>query len=657
MSKKVSILPVLAYAVVYLFVLLGLIVLSFFHGKTLFVILLPSGVAILPAVIYHFMEIKNAVTLKDGFRIGGVTKKFLKGIVSGFIGILAFVFLQLFIGKFFISIVFNYYLMDYIRSQNPVFVFGLFCILIPVFEELLFRKMLLERLVKQGGMFFAILFSSLLFALFNLIFPVYIAFFLGVFYSLLYLFHKKILINITIHSACNTMLILAVLGTIRVSQDFALISSVFAAVLFIVFNSKGKREHFVIKKVEKGRECLIILLSVGAFVLLYKYLVNQIFLFPFDLFVPIFILYAGLTIVSVIFLKFRAKFLLIPLAFAVFIACFVFMKDKIVIESMLNSKNSCDSFQAFGNKMVSLTIQDSDFITKRSDFYDIRDDLTFDHIGSFNGNGYITGYEEGKISIRSYLFKYEMATETGNISYLGRAKSRYPRIEERTNHTYYYNKDHAIIDKGKPNEVRINHKKKGGGISAPSKSGDHFVYMTKNKEYIFYRYDMTEIARYRNLYTFLLKKEKFWRFHDKKNNAIIILNIEGKTMHIEKLPYKMKPIWEIFPLVVKAEKFKDMVYAGSSGKNLFIKSRGRWFSLLMKSNASPFINVENNHIFIDQRHRFVYTYIFDPETGRLLTRFGNSLSGPIDTIRKNGKEYYVGKCFFSPKQIVLFSIK
>jgi uncharacterized protein len=76
--------------------------------------------------------------------------------------------------------------------------------LAPIFEELLFRGYLLNKLGDSLGIIKAILINSLLFSLLHFDVVVFFAYFVsGIFYSLVYLKTKKIIVPIILHSFTN----------------------------------------------------------------------------------------------------------------------------------------------------------------------------------------------------------------------------------------------------------------------------------------------------------------------------------------------------------------------------------------------------------------------------------------------------------------------
>ncbi|MCK4643825.1 CPBP family intramembrane metalloprotease [bacterium] len=661
MKGKTSILPIIVFGILYLIVLCLMIYLSIYYNKRILVILLPLIFVVLPLLIHQFTEIEKAFTLKSGFFRFSMTKEikvFIKGILIGALGMFALVFFNLSSGRIFISSSLNYYLVDYIRSQNPILLIGLFGIFIPVFEELLFRKMLLERLMNKGGALFAILVSSIIFALFNLIFPVYIGLLLGLLYSILYVFYKRIMINIIIHSAYHIILMLIVLDRMQFSRSVGIVLFIICSVSFVILSIKERKGHFDFKKVKKGREYLILMILLAVLVLIYKYLVNKIFLPPVDLFTSLIILYVGFSLVLMFFLKSKQKYLLVPLVLVVFIAGSVLMKDKVVIESRMNTKVSYDFGWTMEGGIVSLSVfsDDSPPSCERTDFYEIQDDLSFSYITSFNGV-VSSEYKVGKINIYSRPFKYEIDIESGELSYLGKERGRwdFPYVRERANHTYHYYKDHIIIDKGKSNEAQFNKRKREYIVT--SESGDHFVYVTEEREYVFYQADLTQVVKHKDLMRMITKAGRFWLSHDEDENTITVYDMSGVAQYSEKLPHEMKMV--PFNSISSFPELTNDLLVGFSDNNLYMKVRSQWISFQMKCNDSPMIFVQNEHIFITQMpsSHCRYLYIYDPSKRKFLTKWEDTFLGPVFAVRINDKDYYLGRCFYSPKQSVLFSIE
>ncbi|MBQ9990937.1 MAG: CPBP family intramembrane metalloprotease [Lachnospiraceae bacterium] len=97
----------------------------------------------------------------------------------------------------------NNVVQDLVTSINPPTLFIFVVIFAPVMEELLFRKLVVDRILKYGETM-AILFSGLLFGFFhgNLNQFCY-AFFLGSFFSFLYIRTRNILYPILLHAMLN----------------------------------------------------------------------------------------------------------------------------------------------------------------------------------------------------------------------------------------------------------------------------------------------------------------------------------------------------------------------------------------------------------------------------------------------------------------------
>ena len=111
--------------------------------------------------------------------------------------------------------------------------------LVPVFEELIFRGFLFNKWSAKIGVGKALIFSSLLFAFLHLdiiVFPAYFA--AGIFYGLVYLKTKKLLIPIILHSISNfvsgftTFLPGSDITTVESLRQTTVVGAIFYIVLF-----------------------------------------------------------------------------------------------------------------------------------------------------------------------------------------------------------------------------------------------------------------------------------------------------------------------------------------------------------------------------------------------------------------------------------------
>lgn len=96
-------------------------------------------------------------------------------------------------------------LLDIVTNIHPAFVILFAVVLAPVFEELIFRKMLVDRMIRYGEAT-AVLFSGMMFGLFHGNFNQFVyAFVLGCFFGFLYVKTGRIQYTIILHILVNFM--------------------------------------------------------------------------------------------------------------------------------------------------------------------------------------------------------------------------------------------------------------------------------------------------------------------------------------------------------------------------------------------------------------------------------------------------------------------
>lgn len=94
---------------------------------------------------------------------------------------------------------------DIVKSMKPAEIFILAVILGPLFEELVFRKLLAGRLARYGTVFASVV-SALVFGLYHGNFEQFFyAFFVGIILSYVYCVYGKIIYSILIHIAINAI--------------------------------------------------------------------------------------------------------------------------------------------------------------------------------------------------------------------------------------------------------------------------------------------------------------------------------------------------------------------------------------------------------------------------------------------------------------------
>lgn len=165
--------------------------------------MLPSYFIGYPIILYLFKKIPT--------QFDGEPKKMrFSHLFIAFLMTYAITYISNFIGNFLISIFeevkeapVENVLEQLLDQINPVTTLIIAVILAPIFEELLFRKAVIDRTAKYGDGI-SIVFSGLLFGLFHGNFAQFAyAFFLGMFFGFIYLKTKNIMYPIILHILTN----------------------------------------------------------------------------------------------------------------------------------------------------------------------------------------------------------------------------------------------------------------------------------------------------------------------------------------------------------------------------------------------------------------------------------------------------------------------
>lgn len=161
-------------------------------------------------------------------------------------------------------------------TGGPIWITAIFTVLCaPVFEELLFRKLICNKVIKYGEGC-AVVLSGLIFALFHMNFnQFFYTFFLGCFFAFLYVKTGNIKYTILLHMAVN--FVSTFLGGLVLTQDMTKPSAlIISAVFFLCVFAMGiagiilfflKRRSMTLKPgtivIEKGRRFQTVILNVG----------------------------------------------------------------------------------------------------------------------------------------------------------------------------------------------------------------------------------------------------------------------------------------------------------------------------------------------------------------------------------------------------------
>lgn len=96
------------------------------------------------------------------------------------------------------------YLEEYLLNTSYIFIFISTCIIAPIFEEVLYRGVLLNGLLKKYNYKKAIIYSALIFGIAHMNLPQGVnAFFLGVIIGLAYYYTRSIYLCMTMHFVNN----------------------------------------------------------------------------------------------------------------------------------------------------------------------------------------------------------------------------------------------------------------------------------------------------------------------------------------------------------------------------------------------------------------------------------------------------------------------
>lgn len=96
------------------------------------------------------------------------------------------------------------YLEEYLLNTSYIFIFISICIIAPIFEEILYRGVLLNGLLKKYNYKKAIIYSALIFGIAHMNLPQGInAFFLGIIIGLAYYYTRSIYIGMVMHFVNN----------------------------------------------------------------------------------------------------------------------------------------------------------------------------------------------------------------------------------------------------------------------------------------------------------------------------------------------------------------------------------------------------------------------------------------------------------------------
>ncbi|MDB5262406.1 MAG: Abortive infection protein [Adhaeribacter sp.] len=173
--------------------------LSFLQHTTL--ITLINSIFMLGLLLFFLRYmIKNNHLDKSQFTLKKINAVIL---LSGVLGVICAHFIPLPGFSFFKEDMLNKIFLDYIENQTDLFYFIFMCLIIPVYEELLFRGVVLGGLLKRYSPLVAIGISAILFAVLHLTLSGPLMF--GLFVGWIYYRTRNLLYCIIIHSFINAL--------------------------------------------------------------------------------------------------------------------------------------------------------------------------------------------------------------------------------------------------------------------------------------------------------------------------------------------------------------------------------------------------------------------------------------------------------------------
>ena len=146
------------------------------------------------------------------------------------------------------SNVIEFSMLDFTLNLNSLIYYFNIVLITPVLEEIYYRKIILHQLVKKYNIFFAIIFSSILFSVFHLDYiQCQISFVFGLLSGYLYVKTKRIEISILLHSLINLFIIITSNNALQLNGYYFLIPTYITIVLLgyilvkkIIKNVDGK---------------------------------------------------------------------------------------------------------------------------------------------------------------------------------------------------------------------------------------------------------------------------------------------------------------------------------------------------------------------------------------------------------------------------------
>lgn len=163
---------------------------------------LTNYILVLPIFIYLMRKIKSVTIDKNGIKITQLLKYICIAIVFMMIGNLVGNIITTFIGNMMTNDVINP-IEQLIENSNIYINLLIISILAPIFEELFFRKLLIDRTIRYGAKL-SILLSAFMFAIFHgNLSQFFYAFLLGGLFAYIYIETGKIIYPIVIHACVN----------------------------------------------------------------------------------------------------------------------------------------------------------------------------------------------------------------------------------------------------------------------------------------------------------------------------------------------------------------------------------------------------------------------------------------------------------------------
>lgn len=169
-----------------------------------------NGLGEVAAYIYVIRKIIKEINLKENFKLKIQYKPKLKEYIYVILALLGYIFIYGNTIELLLSnIPENQWVKDYFSNIQIPLLIILVSIVAPIFEEIIFRGIILEQLDRRYGMIKAIIVSSLLFGIVHLnIHQGVNAFFIGIVAGFIYIKTNSLLLSMFLHFVNNSLAII-----------------------------------------------------------------------------------------------------------------------------------------------------------------------------------------------------------------------------------------------------------------------------------------------------------------------------------------------------------------------------------------------------------------------------------------------------------------